>query len=326
MRPGADILAAFALAASAHLGLAYWIAEPGGTPGTGETRSATAAVTPAAAAALVTGWKTPPATADTMARLQPPHIALSAAPSPARDADPGPATQRPASLARPSDPAALPAVPEPMPAAMVAAGPAPAPRAPAPTPMPGAVERFEDRAPLRQSATAPIEIAMDRHAGAPDPVPPPQALVKRPEEATARPRPRPSPPPAHAQAQAAALPPSPPVEQPVSRAAGGAGVSAPGAAETRKLQAAWAGAIKARIAQAQRHPGPKYGAGRVRLVLVVSRSGKLSDVRIAASSGSPGLDRAALNAVRAAAPFPKAPSALPDDWMRFGQWVEFRAR
>jgi len=106
-----------------------------------------------------------------------------------------------------------------------------------------------------------------------------------------------------------------------ARGTGGQGTET---AETRRLKAAWAGAIGARIARAQRHPGAGHGSGRVRVTLVVARDGRLAEVRVAASSGSEGLDLAAIAAVRRAAPFPQAPGALPDEWVRFGQWVAFR--
>ena len=58
--------------------------------------------------------------------------------------------------------------------------------------------------------------------------------------------------------------------------------------------------------------------------LVILRSGQLGQVTLAASSGRPALDDAALTAVRRAAPFPPAPDGLDDDWYRVAQWMSFR--
>ena len=51
-------------------------------------------------------------------------------------------------------------------------------------------------------------------------------------------------------------------------------------------------------------------SGDVRLLVVVSKLGELLDVRILNSSGFSHLDRAALQTVRDAAPYPKFPPAL----------------
>ena len=90
------------------------------------------------------------------------------------------------------------------------------------------------------------------------------------------------------------------------------------------LQAEWAGAIQSRIARHQRYPAGNHGEGRVKVELVILRSGQLGQVTLAASSGRPALDDAALTAVRRAAPFPPAPDGLDDDWYRVAQWMSFR--
>jgi protein TonB len=64
----------------------------------------------------------------------------------------------------------------------------------------------------------------------------------------------------------------------------------------------------------------------VKVQMVIYRSGQLGDVTLAASSGRPALDAAALDAVRQAAPFPPAPNGLTEDWYRVAQWMSFRRR
>lgn len=316
-----DIIGAFVLAASTHIGLGLWLAQPGAAPGVGQEPAQSVTVTPATAAALAARWRTPPNAADVTEPLRPTPALSSAAPVIARQADSRPIPKPPTPLKRPTAETTLPAVPAAMPTAIPETRPVRAPRLISPATEQDPIEAFRDHDPRAPAAEAIAAIAPDRQIEAPEPLPS-RIVAMRPEETTVRPRPRPSASSTHAAAPAASAQTR---KATASRPPKGAGGRLPGAAETRRLQAAWAGAIKALIAQAQRHPGAMHGAGRVRLVFVVSRTGKLSDVQITASSGSPGLDRAALNAVRNAAPFPKAPNALPDEWMKFGQWVEFRS-
>jgi protein TonB len=92
------------------------------------------------------------------------------------------------------------------------------------------------------------------------------------------------------------------------------------------LVGAWSSAIQSRIARHQRYPSGNHGEGKVKVQMVIYRSGQLGDVTLAASSGRPALDAAALDAVRQAAPFPPAPEGLTDDWYRVAQWMNFRRR
>jgi protein TonB len=47
--------------------------------------------------------------------------------------------------------------------------------------------------------------------------------------------------------------------------------------------------------------------------VTIARDGRLIDVRIDTSSGSPALDAAELAAIRKAAPFPAVPGEMPGD-------------
>jgi len=163
--------------------------------------------------------------------------------------------------------------------------------------------------------------------------PPPVTPRPRVQEVAAAPPPdmRPVPRPETAQTERTA-PQQPSAAHRASGAGDGAtaGQQATGARTTLSpqrraaLQAEWAGAIQSRIARNQRYPAGNHGEGRVKVELVILRSGQLGQVTLAASSGRPALDDAALTAVRRAAPFPPAPDGLEDDWYRVAQWMSFR--
>ena len=119
----------------------------------------------------------------------------------------------------------------------------------------------------------------------------------------------------------------------VARGTGG-GVSAGNLGEKRVVatlapaarqaaQAAWAATIQARIARHQRYPRGTRGAGRVRLEIDILADGQLGAVRVDRSSGVAAFDRAALQAAKAAAPFPAAPKGLDRARFAFAQWVTF---
>lgn len=84
------------------------------------------------------------------------------------------------------------------------------------------------------------------------------------------------------------------------------------AAETR-----YSGKVRAKVNRHFRYPKSAERAGvkgKVMVSFTISSSGGVSGVRIAASSGSPVLDEAALNAVRKAAPFPAIPEGGRNPW------------
>ena len=70
------------------------------------------------------------------------------------------------------------------------------------------------------------------------------------------------------------------------------------------------GKVAAKLRRALRYPAEAKRQklrGQVRVSFVVSAGGGVSSIRVVSSSGSPILDRAALETVRRAAPFPSIP-------------------
>jgi protein TonB len=281
-----------ALSLAVHVGLFLQIAPGGGAEGAG--MGGASAVTVEAAdgtlAALVAEWDSAPEAAVAPAEPTTPHVS---------DAAPLLPTTSEATV-----PTAAPALPAPdLPSAAPRLATA-APPPPEPTP-----------------ATAPDVLeATDLAAAPPD----------------MRPTPRPSQQPvADPAPQAKNTAPAAPAAQ--HRAAGSgegttAGRDATGSGQSLSperqaaLVGAWSSAIQSRIARHQRYPSGNHGEGKVKVQMVIYRSGQLGDVTLAASSGRPALDAAALDAVRQAAPFPPAPDGLSDDWYRVAQWMSFRRR
>jgi len=71
-------------------------------------------------------------------------------------------------------------------------------------------------------------------------------------------------------------------------------------------------AVMARL-EAQRARGRDGASGAGVVLFRIERSGRLLDASVARSAGSRTLDRAALDVVRRAAPFPAIPEGLPDE-------------
>jgi protein TonB len=287
-----DIALFGALSLAVHVGLFLQIAPGGGAEGAG--MGGASAVTVEAAdgtlAALVAEWDSVPEAAHAPAAPTTPQASDAAPVLPiAREA---------------MDTPAVPALPAPD---LPSAAPRLATAAPPPPELPPA------------TPTDVLE-ATDLAAALPD----------------ARPSPRPSPRPAAEPApQARQTAPAAPATQ--HRAAGSgegttAGRNATGTGQSLSperqaaLVGAWSSAIQSRIARHQRYPSGNHGEGKVKVQMVIYRSGQLGDVTLAASSGRPALDAAALDAVRQAAPFPPAPDGLSDDWYRVAQWMSFRRR
>ena len=103
---------------------------------------------------------------------------------------------------------------------------------------------------------------------------------------------------------------------------------APRASDTARQSAtaAWAAAIQKSIAHHHIYPRGTNDEGRVRVAMVVLPNGSLASVSVARSSGSAALDKAAVIAVKRAAPFPPAPKGLDDQWYDIGQWISFERR
>lgn len=78
---------------------------------------------------------------------------------------------------------------------------------------------------------------------------------------------------------------------------------------------AWSRLVWAAIDR--RRPRAEAGATAARVAFTIDRDGRLAALRLAASSGAPGFDRAAMRAVRAAAPFPAPPAAIDAARLRF---------
>ncbi len=99
------------------------------------------------------------------------------------------------------------------------------------------------------------------------------------------------------------------------------------AGQRRAVLQSWGASIRARIARFKRYPPGARMAGQggsVRVSLVVTRKGELSQLAIVGGSGVAALDRAALSAVRDAAPLPRAPANLPGRRFRFLLTITFR--
>lgn len=211
-------------------------------------------------------------------------------------------------------------------AAPVAAEPAPLPETAEAPPVPPAeavaAELPIEAAPVVPDAAValPGAVALPRvKPDEPPPVlrpPPPATAAKTPERAAAKPqkpaarasdrktaeKPAAKAPagPAADKAKAGARPQSAASAQ---RAAGGG----PVADALRQYQAKVRADIEREVRR-MRHSG----RGRAAVRLTFGRSGALSSVSIATSSGNPAIDRTILQAVKRASPFPAAPATLPE--------------
>lgn len=85
----------------------------------------------------------------------------------------------------------------------------------------------------------------------------------------------------------------------------------------------WGGQIRREVDARKRRPRATRRAGVTRIAMTVGRDGALLAARVQRSSGSSGLDAAALAAVRAAAPFSRAPSELENPQYSFVLPIRF---
>lgn len=107
---------------------------------------------------------------------------------------------------------------------------------------------------------------------------------------------------------------------------GGVGLSAPAAPAARADLEAYYEAVRLRIEREKRYPPParrRQIEGRVTMDFSLGPKGDLQACRVAQSSGNPDLDRAALEAIRRAAPFPPPPAGLGRDGLRLELTVAF---
>lgn len=91
--------------------------------------------------------------------------------------------------------------------------------------------------------------------------------------------------------------------------------------EAKALKADWGGKVRSRI---NRKVGAAKASGTVKVRLSLAPNGTLLAVGIAQSSGVAALDAAALKAVKAAAPFPRAPKGLVEASYSFTLPITFK--
>lgn len=310
MSARADLLLAFAAATAVHAG-AVAVGFPSSTGGGGGDRGADrlsiAAASPAIAA-MVREWDSAPAVSQPAA-VQTPEIQIDSPKELTPDTSPD-------RMARPAAPLA---------ATALSTSPAPSTDAP---PMPEIPTAFAEAPALTDIDPQPTRTAIPdldlptNVTAAPrlQTAPPPADFAPR---LTERPSPRP----------AAAS--SPAVTRRVATGIGETGTrgtarSSPAPETSQAAQqaaaAAWAAEIQRRIARHHAYPRGSREEGRVRVAMVVLPDGKLSRVSVVKSSGSSRLDKAAVEAVQRAAPFPPAPKSLDDEWFNVGQWISFEQR
>lgn len=90
------------------------------------------------------------------------------------------------------------------------------------------------------------------------------------------------------------------------------------AGQRQSLFAQWGAQVRSKIERGKRYPPAARGAsGTVQVRITIARDGTLRAVSVAASSGHPALDEAALRAVKSARRFPKAPRQLDEPTYTF---------
>lgn len=91
------------------------------------------------------------------------------------------------------------------------------------------------------------------------------------------------------------------------------------------LRARWGAKIQRRVHRRLIYPRGATGTGVAQVALTISKSGKLTRLRLTRSSGVAAFDQAALRAVRRARQFPKAPGELLDQSYSFILSLSFRS-
>ncbi|MEL7466600.1 MAG: TonB family protein [Pseudomonadota bacterium] len=95
------------------------------------------------------------------------------------------------------------------------------------------------------------------------------------------------------------------------------------AEERANMMQVWGGKIRREVDRKKKRPRAIRRAGVARIALTVARDGGLIAARVQRSSGSDGLDAAALQAVKAAAPFDRAPDELENPQYSFVLPIRF---
>ncbi|MEM7522289.1 MAG: TonB family protein [Pseudomonadota bacterium] len=100
-----------------------------------------------------------------------------------------------------------------------------------------------------------------------------------------------------------------------------AGGASSGGAELAKI---WGGRIRREVERKKTYPRSLRRSGSVLIAMTVERGGRLMQAKIQESSGSDGLDAAAMTAVKAAAPYVAAPAGLSGTSFKFVLPVVFK--
>ena len=243
--------------------------------------------------------------------------AISAAPAPPPDE---------ANADAPADPETAPATP-------VAEAPPPPPPAGTDPPAKPPEPSPEPTPPAPPEPTSSQEAAIDpsppppASAATPDAVAPPPPPTETEAPSVVETPPPPPPPEKETPIAVQTPPPAPPPQPsaPSVEAAATADVAAapslaPGREEATPSAAvqSWQRELVAQIERHKRFPvGATGQSGVARVAFSIDRSGRVRDVRIAASSGSATLDEAALDLIRRSQPFPEPPAALPEQNLSF---------
>ena len=117
-------------------------------------------------------------------------------------------------------------------------------------------------------------------------------------------------------------------------AAGAGGTNQAGSSQARtatisqgqlnNLKAVWGSKIRAKIERSKRYPRGESASGKVSLKINVSRAGQLLGVSVRRSSGNAKLDAAAVDSVKRARRFPKAPRELTNASYAFTLTMELK--
>jgi protein TonB len=233
-------------------------------------------------------------------------LAMSA-PQPVLAMAAAPALATPA-LAAPSTPVLPVAAPMPEPASLASAMPTALPAAEPPPPMPEPMPE-----PVAQKPAAPAPKAIKPKGPAPVAEAPPET---KPVTKTAKAEVPAKP------VQKAAEPAAAPAPQPAAQSAAKSDPAA-SSGEAKALKADWGSKVRARINRKVALPADS-APGTVKVRLEIAASGALLAVGIAQSSGQAALDAAALEAVKSAAPFARAPKGLSEPSYSFSLPITFK--
>lgn len=100
--------------------------------------------------------------------------------------------------------------------------------------------------------------------------------------------------------------------------------SGPNAAEKASLEQIWGGKIRRSVERRKRYPRSSRRSGATQIAMTVGRNGGLVAASIKRGSGHTTLDKAAMKAVKAAAPYAPAPIELSGDQFTFVLQILFK--